>query len=749
MMHWAHTLPDRPEADWQLLDDHLPNVAGLAAELAQGLDLTEWARIGGLWHDVGKFSREFQNYLRSVTAPDSHCAQIGERIDHATAGAQHAVGELPVLGHLLAYAIAGHHSGLLDWLTDGKGCQKARLGKRVPEWKHEGIHLPQVTEPDLPHFLKEALVRSRSDPKGAAFSFQFFVRMIFSCLVDADFLDTERFMAPERAQQRPCWPADILAQMQRAVDAYVADLQARGGSLVSAQRRLVHEQSTRAATREPGFFSLTVPTGGGKTLSSLAFALRHAQRFDNQRVVYVIPFTSIIEQNATVFRTALSSLVGVDADEAVLEHHSNLELEDDKDTTLTRLATQNWDAPLVVTTAVQFYESLFASRTSRCRKLHNIARSVIVLDEAQTLPVDLLEPCLLALRELCANYRCSVVLCTATQPAIQRRNGFPIGIEGVREIIEDVPALYNSLERVTVENIGMQSDDKLSERLLQHEQVLCVVNTRGHARALYERVRERGAALHLSAQMYPAHRTELLREARARLSRHEPCRLISTQLIEAGVDIDFPVVYRSLAGLDSVAQAAGRCNRNGLLKGKGTTFLFRSEHAASEAFLRDTTNATAQLLTLFDDFLSLEAVQHYFRLYYWEQQARWDNEQVLSAFRIDHRDGSNPFMLNFATAARKFQLIRDAGQAVIVPGEPTAQSLCEELRRRMPPHPRKLLTRLQRYSVQVRQGVATRWIGRGLEVLHDRYVVLVNPETSYSPELGLVLDEPLTNLLEV
>jgi CRISPR-associated endonuclease/helicase Cas3 len=749
MTYWAHTFPGRPERDWQPLVDHLTNVADLAAKLAKERDLAEWARIVGRWHDLGKFSREFRDYLRSASDPDSHRAQVAERVDHATAGAQHAVSAFPILGNLLAYAIAGHHSGLLDWLTDGKGCQKARLSKRVPEWKHERIYVPHVEEPELPQFLKEAIARSGSDPKGAAFGFQFFVRMIFSCLVDADFLDTEQFMAPERARQRPRWPADILAQMQRAVDAYIADLQARGEKPVAAQRRLVYEQCTRASSCEPGFFSLTVPTGGGKTLSSLAFALRHAQRFDKERIVYVIPFTSIIEQNATVFRTALASLASVDPDELVLEHHSNLALEDDQDTTRTRLATENWDAPLVVTTSVQFYESLFASRTSRCRKLHNIARSVIVLDEAQALPVDLLEPCLLALRELCASYGCTVVLCTATQPAVQRRDRFSIGIEDVREIIADVPALYNSLDRVTVENIGLQSDDELTARLLEHDQVLCVVNTRGHARVLYERVRDRGEAIHLSAQMYPAHRTEVLKDARARLNRHEPCRLISTQLIEAGVDIDFPVVYRSLAGLDSVAQAAGRCNRNGQLEGKGTTFLFRSEHRASEAFLRDTTNATAQLLALYDDFLSLAAVEHYFRLYYWEQQARWDSEQVLSAFRIDHGDGNNPFKLNFATAAHRFRLIRDAGQAVIIPGDPIAQSLCEELRRTLPPHPRKLLARLQRYSVQVRQRVATRWLGRGLEVLHDRYVVLVNPESSYSPEVGLVLDEPLTNLLEV
>ncbi|MEM7356896.1 MAG: CRISPR-associated endonuclease Cas3'', partial [Acidobacteriota bacterium] len=493
---FAHTLPGRPPSDWEPLRDHLEAVAARAAEFGEQIGAREWAELAGLWHDLGKYSLALQEYLRTAVAPDPHIADLedetseaagsrpsrsGARVDHSSAGAQHAAGADPVFGQLLAYVIAGHHSGLLDWLGDG-ACLSNRLGKAIEPWTDAPADLLDRPLPDPPQPLRLALGQGG---KKRAFAVAFFTRMLFSCLIDADFLETERFMSSERAASRPAWPEDILARMEQALDAHVAGF-TPDPTPVNHQRTRVREACLTAAELEPGLFSLTVPTGGGKTLSSVAFALRHARLKSLDRVIYVAPFTTIIEQNADSFRQALATLSEAGLPDPVVEHHSNLET--GKETVLSRLASENWAAPLVVTTSVQFYESLFANRTSRCRKLHNLARSVIVLDEAQALPVDLLAPCLRALDELTRAYGASVVLCTATQPAVQQRDGFPIGLSGVREIIDDPPRLYEALRRVELRDIGLQDDEALAQRLRRAEQVLCVVNTRGHARALFEKL---------------------------------------------------------------------------------------------------------------------------------------------------------------------------------------------------------------------------------------------------------------------
>ena len=477
----------------------------------------DWARIAGLWHDLGKYSDAFQRYLRTASSPDPHIADAlrgPSRIDHSTAGAQHAVASLGIPGHLVAYPIAGHHSGLLDGLGDGQ-CMEARLTKSVEPWSHALNTIGSAPALELPAFVAKAL--GCRD----AFSVAFFVRMVFSCLVDADSLDTERFMNPERAAARPTWPADVLKRMEASLDAYMSRLK-RALTPVNVERAMVREVCRAAAAKCPGVFSLTVPTGGGKTLSSLAFALRHAQRHGLRRVVYVVPFTTITEQIAEQFRHVMQPLGDGDP---VVEHHSTLDA--GSETTASRLATENWDAPLVVTTAVQFYDSLFAARPSRCRKLHNLAKAVIVLDEAQTLPVDYLDPCLRVLRELTANYGSTAVLCTATQPAVQRRDDFGIGLDGVREIVPDPPRLYARLKRVDVEHLSQRNDASLAEDIMAHEQVLCIVNTRRHARTLSEdNRRPRPPALSFerldvsATSDYGAHGDQDHTHGEAALSRH-------------------------------------------------------------------------------------------------------------------------------------------------------------------------------------------------------------------------------------
>ena len=466
---------------------------------------------------------------------------------------------------------------------------------------------------------------------------------------------------------------------------------------MNEQRAQVRRACLAAAEREPGLFSLTVPTGGGKTLSSLSFALRHAIRYGLGRVIYVAPFTTIIDQNADVFRRVMSPLVAEGLLDPVVEHHSNLDA--GLETVTSRLAAENWDAPLIVTTSVQFFESLFANRTSRCRKLHRIARSVVILDEAQTLPVDLLAPSLRALRELGTHYGTSVVLCTATQPAIHRRDDFPIGLEGVREIVDDPPQLYRALRRVRVNDLGPLTDAALGRELEQYDQVLCIVNTRTHARALFEAGTESGRRFHLSALMCPAHRAQKLAEIRTRLCDGASCQVISTQLIEAGVDLDFPAVYRSLSGLDSLAQAAGRCNRNGRLR-IGEVFVFQSEHVRSERYFHETTNVAAQILPLYEDPLALEAIARYFELYYWQQSARWDAKHVLDQFHLTN-DRKLPFLFGFATVAGQYRLIEDGGRPVIIPWGEEGATLCEQLRETRGIPDRTLLRSLQRYTVQI------------------------------------------------
>ena len=557
----------------------------MAADFARPFGAEEWAYIAGLRHDEGKATNRFQNYLREVFKAQNDDSLTAPHVDHSTAGAQQAVKKYSLPGYLLAYAIAGHHGGLPNGISAYRSLHK-RLRKTTENSEHICNELPEPKQPELPNFIKQAL--GDKNP----FTLSFFVRMLFSTLTDADFLDTERFLNPERADGRIHWDEDTLEYFEKALDFYAERLP-ESKSIVSIERKRVRDACINAAEKEAGLFSLTVPTGGGKTLSSLAFALKHARLHGMRRIIYVIPFTTIVEQTADVFRNVLSTFDKNLAESAIIEHHSNFE--PDHETLQSRLATENWDAPLIITTSVQFYESLFSNRSSQCRKLHNLSKSVIILDEAQTLPVDFLEPCLKSLTELTYNYNCSAVLCTATQPAVKKRDNFPIGLENVKEIITDRAKLYDNLKRVNIKNVGELSDVELARRLVAEEQALCIVNTRKHAAELYAMIKEENGVYHLSALMCPAHRQEVLGQIFKSLKENELCRVVSTQLIEAGIDIDFPVVFRSMAGVDAVAQAAGRCNRHGQNPKGGETIVFTSEHQSAERFLQKLPIAAGRL----------------------------------------------------------------------------------------------------------------------------------------------------------
>jgi CRISPR-associated endonuclease/helicase Cas3 len=728
--YYAHSLPGRPPDEWQFLEDHLKNVAEMARGFAEDFGAGEWAYLAGLWHDMGKYSAEFQDYLKCTADIDASTETMPGRVDHSSAGAHHAVQSTEILGHLMAYMIAGHHSGLLNGRDVG-ACQETRLHKTLDPWTHGLQFFRPFHGLEPPDCLRKAF--SALD---AGFSVAFFTRMVFSCLVDADFLDTEAFMNPGQAALRKTWPDTVMQQMNDALNDFIGKLNP-ADTIVNRQRASVRDDCLRAARQKPGLFSLTVPTGGGKTLASLAFALRHAMRHGLRRIIYVIPLTSIIEQNAEVFREVLKPVTDKLGRDVVLEHHSSLD--PDAETAMNRLATENWDAPLIVTTSVQFYESLFAHRTSRCRKLHRLARSAIILDEAQTLPVDYLKPCLRALQELTTNYEASIVICTATQPAIELRQGFEIGMMKPKEITSNPVELYQRLQRIDIEDLGGQADEELTARMLTEREVLCIVNTKPHARKLFESLGCDDGHFHLSGNMCPAHRSEKLKEIRKYLDEGRVCRVVSTQVIEAGVDIDFPVVFRSLAGLDSIAQAAGRCNRNGKLKDKGCTYIFRSEHIRAERFFADTAQCAAQVLSLYRNPLDLEAVKHYFELYYWDQKARWDAKGILDGFRLLRNERSFPFNFMFASVSHNFQLIDDAGYVpIVIPWEDEGRKLCKKLRA-MPFSTIEIRRKLQRFVVQVPRWAWERHVNTDIEIVHG-INVLISPEVQYSEDTGLNLD---------
>ncbi|OZA28805.1 MAG: CRISPR-associated helicase/endonuclease Cas3, partial [Hydrogenophilales bacterium 17-61-9] len=542
------------------LAEHLHEVGELAADFAKHFG-SDWARLAGRWHDLGKYRPRFQKYIRLVSGfeADAHIKGESGKAPHSTAGALLACEHFEkagfgAAGRVLAYLIAGHHAGLADWFggLDARLdllASRDELNEALAENPPAELLNAGDFKPDL-----------RTIPGGKD-GFALWVRMLFSALVDADFLDTERYMNPDKFAQRNTWPK--LAELAPLFDAHMTELAAKAQlTPVNTLRACILAECRAGAQLKPGLFSLTVPTGGGKTLSSMAFALEHASAHGKRRVIHVIPYTSIIEQTADIFRNIFG--------EAVIEHHSNAESEPGKENSASRLACENWDAPIVVTTNVQFFESLFAARTSRCRKLHNLVDSVVILDEAQLLPPEFMQPILDVLNLLSRHYGVSVVLSTATQPALSTREYFDArqnlrGLDNVREIVSDPDALYRALERV---DVRLPADwhtptdwPSLAPELAAHDSVLAIVNTRKDARALWEQMPQ--DTLHLSALMCGAHRSQLIASIKSRLKDSVPTRVVSTQLVEAGVDVDFPVVYRALAGLDSIAQAAGRCNREG------------------------------------------------------------------------------------------------------------------------------------------------------------------------------------------
>jgi CRISPR-associated endonuclease/helicase Cas3 len=561
--------------------------------------------------------------------------------------------------------------------------------------------------------------------------------MLFSCLVDADFLDTEAFMAPEQALSRTGWP-DIEALAERFDAAMSQLLAAAEPTPVNLLRREILQDCRNAALHEPGVFSLTVPTGGGKTLSSMAFALDHARHYSKRRIVHVIPYTSIIEQTADVFRGIFG--------EAVVEHHSAAESDPTREGLRSRLACENWDAPIIVTTSVQFFESLFAARTSRCRKLHNLVDSVVVLDEVQLLPPGLLQPIVDVLRLLTEHYGMTLVLSTATQPALDTRCYFDaardfVGFDHVREVIPDPDRLYASLKRVEVRlpaDLEQPTDwETLASELSEHDSVLVVVNSRRHAGELHTLMPP--DTLHLSALMCGAHRSRVVARIKQRLADGEPTRVVSTQLVEAGVDLDFPVVYRALAGLDSIAQAAGRCNREGRLE-RGQVVVFVPPERSGIGLLRAAEDACRATLHSIDgDPLDRGLFARYFEHLYYSRDL--DENGIRDLLKVDQRS----LGVQFRTAAERFRMIEDDQSPIVVlydakHEDAEVRTLLASLRKNGPE--RWLMRKLQRYIVNVRKPEVQRLLAQQdiEEVLPGLFAQ--TSDWLYHPTLGLTIDTP-------
>lgn len=747
--YYAHSLEGVSVDEWQRLIEHLSAVARAASDFARYFGAFELGLIAGWLHDLGKYDPDFQLYLLKENGLLPQGIRAPARVDHSTYGAKLALDTIgPSFGGMLAYVVAGHHAGLPDFQGLGLSTPESCLQGRIAREKRS-LGLPPEILAGLPKPKAPVGFRMDAEPGAMAFQAAFLTRMLFSCLVDADWLDTEAFCDRVKAAFRSAISRPLISAMHARLEDYMRGFAGRGGK-VNELRRSVLRDCLTVADAGRGLFSLTVPTGGGKTLASLSFALRHALKNDMRRVIYVIPFTSIIEQTADVFRRAVG-------DEAVLEHHCNFDPEDRvEDDSRQKLLADNWDSPLIVTTGVQFYESLFSARTSRCRKLHNIAGSVIIFDEAQTIPVEYLAPCLSAIRELVRNYGCSAVLCTATQPALEKTEHFSIGFSQgeVREIVGQRENLYRALNRTRVQVIDEPlSLPDLTTLLAAPDaaQSLTIVNKRRHAKDLYlalkESVGDGYGTYHLSALMCAAHRTQVLDGIKAVLAWNrahpeacKPCRVVSTQLVEAGVDVDFPLVYRSLAGVDSIAQAAGRCNREGLLSSPGRVFVFTPAETKYETFgyLKQTAQTTESVLRHVSDPLSLDCVKRYFEEHYSKQSRgnTWDAKGILPKSKLV----GGRLEAQFRDIEAAFKLIPEGQHAIVVPYGEEGRALCARIRNEpIPLSPADYRT-AQRYSVSVHDAEFKELQKAGpacMGAFRDgRFNVLLNA-SAYSGEFGL------------
>ncbi len=780
----------------QPVGSHLKEVSIICSQFARKIYLPEAGKLLGLLHDLGKYSKAFQTYIKSGTGllnPDIDDSNVDVKnlkgkIDHSTAGAQwiwqrFSKYGLPgkLVGQILAVCLASHHGGMIDCLrVEGENSFLKRINK-----SGDTTHLQEcletadeeiassieaiATEAFLKQFLKEVACivspEKKEHDRLKHFRLGFFTRFLFSCLIDADRIDSADFECPENTQLR--WKKKV--DWQIAINRLEEKLSRfEGSNRVDELRNDISRQCLEMASHVQGIYTLTVPTGGGKTFASMRYALHHAAKQNLDRIIYVIPYTSIIDQNAWEIRKVLER----EGDDYswVLEHHSNLEPE--QQTWQSKLSSENWDAPVIFTTMVQFLEVLFGGGTRGARRMHNLANSVVIFDEIQCLPVNCVHLFCNALQFLTEHARTTAVLCTATQPLLNGVNQDygAIKIPCGNELAGDTAALFKELKRVEIQNLtrpaGWTREEIAAFSTAQVQEkgnCLLIVNTKDWARHLYEECThliDENIVFHLSTSLCPAHRKKILDTVKDRLEKELPLLCISTQLIEAGVDVDFNSVIRFLAGLDSIAQAAGRCNRNGDLE-TSEVYVVNPDIEAID-LLEDIKIGRDKAKRVLEesgheDFLNPSAMDRYFSYYFYERAK--DMKYPLTAKQAGRKDtlfnllSDNPLNVgrekdaqkaalslqqSFKTAGRAFKAIDAPTQAVIVQyeeGRDIVAGLCAEP---VPARAYDLLKKAQKYSVnlfpnvwdKLKKAGAVYPVQQGEEIfyLDERY---------YSPKFGV------------
>ena len=799
----------KSDDDKQLLSDHLQETAKLASLFAQKIALPSAGRIIGLLHDFGKYSQEFQNYIKSATdildQDDESWVDatlLEGKIDHSTAGAQliwqqlgkfGSAGQGRICGQILSLCIASHHSGLIDCLgvddspTFQKRMNKSKEKTHLDECKLSADAeilqtIKQLASVDL---VKEMFRRLQEfiDFQNPSivdyFNLGFFTRFLFSCLIDADRLNSAEFEDPTRRdERRKKFAAVPWSVAIERLENKLASLPINNH--VDELRREISDNCKGNAYKSQGIYTLTVPTGGGKTYASLRYALHHAQQYGLERIIYVIPYTSIIEQNAGVIREAIE---GEDEFGAwVLEHHSNLE--PDKQTWQTKLVAENWDAPIVLTTMVQLLETLFAGGTKSVRRMHQLANSILIFDEIQTLPINCVHLFCNAMNFLVQQCKSTLVLCTATQPLLnklEKPERGQLDIPKENELAGDFEEHFRQLNRVEIINrvkaggwMAQEIGDLAIEQYNRFGSCLIIVNTKAWAQKLYQLCAERldtESLFHLSTNQCSAHRKILLDDIRERLEQSKPVLCVSTQLIEAGVDIDFASVIRFLAGLDSIAQAAGRCNRNGRLKDdlgnliKGKVFVVNPD-AENIGMLKDIKvgrdKAQRVLGESHQDMLSPTAIRQYFRYYFFERAgemvyplpSRTHRDESILNLLTDRKGANEKYkwpLINhaFMEASKQFKAIDAPTQGVIVQfgkGKQLVVELCSVAKEFDARRYYQLLRQAQKFTVNVFPNVWEQLLKeRAVQEIQEDHGIYYLSEEYYSDKFGLS-SEPINNM---
>lgn len=690
----------------QTIKEHLQGTAIKVKEFVADYkiaDIDRYAYITGMAHDIGKYSDLFQKKLRENPKI---------KVDHSTAGAIEMQKKKMMSA---AFCVAGHHTGI----PNGRDTEESCLLKRIR-------NISNIE--DYSAYKDEINLDAIEEPRLSGFSQAFFIRMLFSALVDADFLDTERFMSQNQIERGTYDSFEILYKRLKnhirpwlQTDENVEE--------INKIRTNILKNCIEKGKGEKGLYSLTVPTGGGKTISSLAFAMEQLVKNKMKRIIYVIPYTSIIEQNADVFRDILG-------DKNIVEHHANAwdndnETEYDK---IHRLSVENWDAPVIVTTNVQFFESLYANKGSKCRKLHNIANSVIIFDEAQMIPLSYLKPCVRVIEELVINYNITALLCTATQPALDK------WFEKckIKEICDDFKINYSKLKRTEINDRGILTKEELIEAISSEKQILVIVNKRKTAQEIYKGLSKEDT-YHLSTYMTPEHRRKIIQTVRKKLKEGETVRLISTSLIEAGVDIDFPVVWRERAGIDSIVQAAGRCNREGKRELKESIVWVFELEGEIYRLIEKNIAMTRETLDKYGVYDSLEAIQYYFTALQNLDESSLDHYKIMEAFE----KGLDGIRMPFKTVGEIFKLIEENTKMLIIPVEEEAKKLIQEMDERIKKDYtyKRLVRKVGRYAINLRDYEYDKMMECGQIYEITEGIAVLQLATMYKKDIGLDMGE--------